>query len=220
MLHDWIAEGAPWPEGVVVKERSKADRNWWSLRPLSASEPPADGIPSEWTANPIDRFIYAKLAAAGLQPNPPADRRTLIRRVTYDLTGLPPTPEEIDAFVGDQSADAYEKLVDRLLASPRYGEQFGRHWLDVVRFGESTGFEVNHVIENAWPYRDYVIRSFNDDKPFDRFVVEQLAGDSLAAGRPGGGDRPRVFGVWPGRYRGQRRCRCRRHKFAPMPWMK
>ncbi len=182
VLHDWIAEGAPWPEGVVVKERSKADRNWWSLRPLNANVPPPNGIPNEWSANPIDHFIYAKLAAAGLQPNPPADRRMLIRRVTFDLTGLPPTPTEIDAFVGDPSADAYEKLVDRLLASPRHGEHFGRHWLDVVRFGESTGFEVNHVIENAWPYRDYVIHSFNDDKPFDRFAVEQLAGDSLAPG--------------------------------------
>ena len=169
---------------MIVKERSKADRNWWSLRPLSTKEPSAEGIPPAWSKNPIDRFIYARLTAAGLQPNPPADRRTLIRRVTYDLTGLPPTPEEIEAFVNDPSPTAYEKLVDRLLASPRYGEQWGRHWLDVVRFGESTGFEVNHLVDNAWPYRDYVIRSFNDDKPFDRFIMEQLAGDALGPGDP------------------------------------
>lgn len=184
VLREWIIEGAHWPEGVVVKERSKADRSWWSLRPLAAKEPAVDGIPREWCENPIDRFIYARLAGKSLRPNPPADRRTLIRRVTYDLTGLPPTPEEVEAFVADSSADAYEKLVDRLLASPRYGEQFGRHWLDVVRFGESTGFEVNHVVDNAWPFRDYVIQSLNDDKPFDRFITEQLAGDSLGPGDP------------------------------------
>ena len=106
--------------------------------------------------------------------------------MSYDLTGLPPTPEEAAAFVSDKSSNAYERLVDRLLASPRYGEQWGRHWLDVARFGESTGYEVNHLIDNAWPYRDYIIRSFNDDKPFDRMVVEQLAGDAVCAGRPGG----------------------------------
>jgi mono/diheme cytochrome c family protein/cytochrome c553 len=184
VLREWIVEGAHWPDGVVVKERSRADRNWWSLRPMNSIEPPAAGVPIDWSANPIDRFIYARLTAAGLHPNPPGDRRTLVRRVTYDLTGLPPTPEEVQAFDGDESTDAYEKLVDRLLASPRYGEQFGRHWLDVVRFGESTGFEVNHVIDNAWPYRDYVIRSFNDDKPFDQFIMEHLAGDSLGPGDP------------------------------------
>ncbi len=184
LLRDWIREGAHWPEGVVVRERAKADQNWWSLRPLAAIEPPSVGIPPEWSANPIDRFIFAKLAATGLHPNPRADRRTLIRRVTYDLTGLPPRPEEIEAFAQDKSPNAYEKLVDRLLSSPRYGEQWGRHWLDVARFGESTGYEINHVIDNAWPYRDYVIRSFNEDKPFDRFVIEQLAGDAVGSGNP------------------------------------
>jgi hypothetical protein len=160
------------------------EERWWSLRPLAAIELPPDGIPAEWNANPIDRFIYARLAAAGLKPNPPADRRTLIRRVSYAITGLPPTPAEVEAFVRDDSPDAYEKLVDRLLASPRYGEHWGRHWLDVVRFGESTGFEVNHVIDNAWPFRDYVIQSLNEDKPFDRFVMEHLSGDALGAGEP------------------------------------
>jgi mono/diheme cytochrome c family protein len=183
-LRAWIHEGAHWPDGVVVKDRARADQDWWSLRPLAAVEPSAAGVPAEWNTNPIDRFIFARLSAAKLAPNPPADRRTLIRRVTYDLIGLPPTPEETAAFVGDRSRDAYEKLVDRLLASPRYGEQWGRHWLDVVRFGESTGYEVNHVVDNVWPFRDYVIRSFNDDKPFDRMVVEQLAGDAIAPGDP------------------------------------
>src|SRR6476659_2076619 len=111
-------------------------------------------------------------------------RRRRRIRATYDLTGLPPTPEEVAAFVADTSPTAYEALIDRLLASPRYGEQWGRHWLDVVRFGESTGYEINHLIENAWPYRDYIIRSFNEDKPFDRLVVEQLAGDAIGPGDP------------------------------------
>ena len=184
LLRQWIEQGAPWPGDIVIKEKSKADRSWWSLRPLNAGEPPIHGAPPSWSVNPIDRFVSAKLNANGLRPNPPADRRTLIRRVTFDLTGLPPTPAEVSAFVADDSPRAYENLVDRLLESPRYGEQFGRQWLDVVRFGESTGFEVNHLIDTAWPYRDYVIRSFNEDKPFDRFVLEQLAGDSLDPGNP------------------------------------
>jgi hypothetical protein len=184
ILRRWIADGAQWPDNIVVNERSKADRNWWSLQPLQQDEPPSDDIPAGWRANPIDRFIFARLAAAGLQPNPPAQRRTLIRRLTYDLTGLPPKREEVEAFVSDSSPEAYEKLVDRLLASPRYGEHWGRHWLDVVRFGESSGFEVNHVIDNAWQFRDYVIQSFNEDKPFDRFIIEHLAGDAVGQGDP------------------------------------
>jgi cytochrome c553 len=183
-LRDWIGDGARWPDSIVVKDRARADQDFWSLRPLAVVELPSSVIPAEWNRNPIDRFICGRLATAGLKPNPPADRRTLIRRATYDLTGLPPTPEETTAFVQDNSPNAYEKLVDRLLGSPRYGEQWGRHWLDVVRFGESTGYEVNHLVDNAWPYRDYVIRSFNEDKPFDRMVVEQLAGDAIAAGDP------------------------------------
>jgi len=161
-----------------------ADRSWWALRPLAAIEPPADGMPVAWNKHPIDRFIYSRLDAKKLRPNPRADRRTLIRRLSYDLTGLPPTREETDAFLSDDSPGAYERLVDRLLASPRYGEHWGRHWLDVTRFGESTGFEVNHVIDNAWPFRDYVIRSFNEDKPFDQFIVEHLAGDAMGRGDP------------------------------------
>ncbi len=135
-------------------------------------------------ANPIDGFIIAELAENGLRPNPPADRRQLIRRVTYDLTGLPPSAAEVQSFVDDRASDAYEKLVDRLLASPQYGEQWGRHWLDVIRFGESNGYERNVLINNAWPFRDYIIRSFNDDKPFDRLVLEHLAGDAIAPEDP------------------------------------
>jgi len=182
LIRRWVNQGAHWPKDFVVRDTARADRSWWSLRKIAEPDPPTpEGIPPLWQANPIDRFIYAKLAEKDLQPNPPAERRTLIRRLTYDLIGLPPTPEEVEAFVKDTTSDAYERLVDRLLASPRYGEQWGRHWLDVVRFGESRGFERNEIINNAWPFRDYVIRSFNDDKPFDQFVLEHLAGDMLDA---------------------------------------
>jgi mono/diheme cytochrome c family protein len=184
-LRRWVTEGAAWPEGVALKEPSKADGSWWSLRPLSHRRRPSpEGISAEWAAHPIDRFVFQELAEKGLSPNPPADRATLIRRLTFDLTGLPPTPEEIEDFVADDSADAYERLVDRLLASPHYGERWGRHWLDVVRFGESNGYERNVLINTVWPFRDYVIRSFNEDKPFDRLVLEHLAGDVIGPGDP------------------------------------
>lgn len=188
LLRAWIDSGAMWPEtekpsGSEAKRAEKT--NWWSLQPLANADPlTPKNIPAGWAASPIDRFIFAKLAERSLKPNPPADRRSLIRRVTYDLTGLPPSPEEVEAFVNDSNPKAYENLVDRLLASPRYGEQWGRHWLDVVRFGESKGYEQNHIINNLWPYRDYVIRSFNEDKPFNRFFVEQLAGDIVGKGNP------------------------------------
>jgi hypothetical protein len=150
----------------------------WSLEPIRDVAPPA--LPDEATARtPVDNFVLARLHAAGLSLNPEASRLTLIRRVTFDLTGLPPTPEEIDAFLADSSADAYEKLVDRLLASPRYGERWARHWLDVARYTESQGFEYDHLRPNGWQYRDYVINSFNADKPYNRFVQEQIAGDAL-----------------------------------------
>src|SRR5215510_5184523 len=185
LLKAWIDAGAPWPEEKIAVDARRADQNWWSLQPLSGAEPPlTEGIPQLWASSSIDRFVYARLAERNLQPNPPADRRALIRRVSYDLTGLPPSPEEVEDFVNDSDPRAYEKLVDRLLDSPRYGEQWGRHWLDVARFGESKGFEQNHIINNLWPYRDYVIRSFNDDKPFNRFTIEQLAGDVVGPGDP------------------------------------
>jgi cytochrome c553 len=171
MLTRWIAEGA--------KNDSVSDV-WWSLRPLSKAAPPAGA------ANPIDAFVLAKLREKGLTPSPEADRRTLIRRLTYDLHGLPPSWEEIQAFVNDRQPDAYERLVDRLLASPRYGERWGRHWLDVVHYGESHGYDKDKARRTAWPYRDYIIRSFNEDKPYTRFVKEQLAGDVLFPGDPQG----------------------------------
>ncbi|MFO0803050.1 MAG: DUF1553 domain-containing protein [Gemmataceae bacterium] len=132
-----------------------------------------------WATNPIDSFVLANLEAKGLHPSPAADRRTLIRRVTFDLTGLPPTPDEIQSFLNDQTANAYEKLIDRLLASPHYGEHWARHWLDVARFAETDGFEDDQQRFHAWTYRDFVIRSFNTDKPYDQFVREQIAGDVI-----------------------------------------
>lgn len=132
-----------------------------------------------WVRNPIDAFLLARLEAAGVLPAPAASREQLIRRVSLDLVGLPPTPEEIDAFVSDSSANAWEKVIDRLLASPHYGERWGRHWLDLARYAESNGYEFDEVRPDAWRYRDYVIQAFNDDKPYDRFIKEQLAGDEL-----------------------------------------
>jgi len=157
----------------------------WSFTPLAEVTPPTPaGPPKDWAQNPIDRFILVGLAKQSLPPSPPTDRRSLIRRATYDLTGLPPSADEVRAFADDPDPNAYEKLIDRLLASPRYGEQWGRHWLDVIRFGESRGFERNEIIRTAWPFRDYVIQSFNDDKPFDRLVLEHLAGDVIGKDDP------------------------------------
>jgi len=185
VLREWIKGGAAWPKDVVVKERAKADKSWWSLKPLSDPIPPdVAGMPPVWAANPLDRFVFAKLKEKGLAPSPTADPQALIRRVTFDLTGLPPTPEAVEAFRKDPSEAAFAKIVDDLLASPAYGERWGRHWLDVVRFGESNGFERNVIIDTAWPFRDYVIKSFNDDKPFDQLVREHLAGDVIAPGDP------------------------------------
>lgn len=185
LVSRWIQEGAAWPEGLVLREQSKADASFWSLQPLASVVPPVtESAPDEWQAQAIDRFIYARLATEGLAPNPPADPRTLIRRATFDLTGLPPTPAEVAAFVADHSPEAYANLIDRLLASPAYGEHWGRHWLDVVRFGESRGYERNQIIKNLWPFRDYVIRSIQADKPFDQFIREHLAGDVVAADDP------------------------------------
>ena len=174
VIRSWIADGAAWPTDVVLHEKSKADGSWWSLQPLGQLD----------TSASIDSYVEAKLSESGLVMNPAADRRTLIRRATYDLTGLPPTPEETDAFLNDSDTDAYEKLIDRLLSSPHYGERWGRHWLDVVRFGESVGFEQNWIIEDLWPFRDYVIRSLNEDKPFDQLIREHLAGDVIGPGDP------------------------------------
>jgi len=154
--------------------------NHWSFKPVVT--PPVPVVRNKaWPRNAIDHFILEKLETSGLSPAKEAERAILIRRLKFDLLGLPPTPEEIDEFVGDKAVDAFEKRVDRYLASPQFGERWARHWLDVVRFAESDGFETNLARPNAWPYRDYVIRSFNEDKPYDRFVREQLAGDALFA---------------------------------------
>jgi len=151
----------------------------WSLRPIQRPEPPKLPSGNKATRNPIDAFILDKLAQNHLAPSPEAERRVLIRRLYFDLVGLPPTMAEAESFERDAVPEAYERLVDRLLASPRYGERWAQHWLDAVRFAETHGFEMNNPRPNAWPYRDYVIRAFNDDKPYDRFMLEQLAGDLL-----------------------------------------
>ncbi len=198
VLARWVSLGAPWPARDRAAahataalgnprsqpDRAAADRALWSLQPLRRPEVPgiteAQSLAgSEWLSNPIDRFILKKLLDRGLMPAPEADQTTLIRRVTFDLTGLPPTPEEVDAFLADDQPDAYERLVDRLLASPRYGQRWARHWLDLVRYAESDGYRQDAYRPHAWRYRDYVVRSFNTDKPYDRFLTEQLAGDEL-----------------------------------------
>lgn len=153
-------------------------RAHWAFQPLSKAAPPVVKN-TAWPKNGVDHFILAKLEQNGLQPSPLADAATLIRRVTFDLTGLPPTPEEVEAFIADSSDKAYEALVDKLLASPRYGERWGRHWLDLARYADTSGTHNDLDRPHAWKYRDYVIRSFNDDKPYARFVAEQLAGDEI-----------------------------------------
>ena len=164
-LRAWVREGASWSEG--------AEADWWSFRgPVKVALPDAE-------KNPVDAFVDATLHEKGLKALPRADKRTLIRRAYFDLHGLPPTPEAVDVFVKDESADAWPKLIDELLASPRYGERWARHWLDVARYADTGGFETDIYFPNAWRYRDYVIESFNEDKPYDRFVHEQIAGDEL-----------------------------------------
>ncbi|MDE0934943.1 MAG: PSD1 and planctomycete cytochrome C domain-containing protein [Mariniblastus sp.] len=188
----WIDMGAPWPEGYKFTYDAKAartlDYNWWSFQEIV--KPPAPnlvGSPDrQWVRTPVDAFVLEKLEANGLSPSQEADRRTLIRRLTYDLTGLPPTVAEIEAFERDKSEDAYEQLVDRLLDSPRYGERWARHWLDVVKYADTCGYDKDKLRPNAWPYRDYVIRAFNDDKPYRQFVQEQIAGDVLFPGTEDG----------------------------------
>ncbi len=181
-LRRWIADGAQWSGTEPLEEPVIQDFNWWSFR--SISRPAVPEIPG--VDHPIDAFIREKLRENSLTPSAEADRRTLIRRVTFDLTGLPPTPEEIAAFEADQSPDAWEKLIDRLLASPQYGERWARHWLDVVKYADTCGYDKDKLRPNAFPYRDYVIRAFNEDKPYPRFIAEQLAGDVLYPGTPDG----------------------------------
>lgn len=157
---------------------TQRQRDFWSFQKIKEPAPPAVQD-AQWARTPVDRFILAKLEAKGLHPGKPADKVTLLRRATFDLTGLPPSPDEVDAFLADNSPKAFEKVVDRLLASPHYGERWGRHWLDLARYAESEGFKADETRPNAWRYRDYVIQSFNQDKPYDRFVQEQIAGDEM-----------------------------------------
>ncbi|MBL9201748.1 MAG: PSD1 domain-containing protein, partial [Opitutaceae bacterium] len=186
---DWITAGAPYarplnktPGAAPAAKKefaiTAADRGHWAFQPVRRTEPPAVKN-AAWARTPVDRFILAALEAKGLAPSAPAAKETLLRRVTLDLIGLPPTPAETEAFVRDAAPDAYERVVDRLLASPHYGERWGRHWLDLARFAESDGFEHDAVRPHAWRYRDYVVRAFNADKPYDRFIREQIAGDEL-----------------------------------------
>ena len=168
VLAQWVDAGAPWPAGMT-------SRGFWAFQPVKRPAVPAVRQKG-WVKNPVDAFVLATLERRGWKPSPYADRRTLIRRVTLDLTGLPPTPEEVDAFLADRSPRAYEKVVDRLLASPHYGERMAQHWLDLARYADSDGYH-DDTTRLMWKYRDYVIRSFNQNKPFDQFTVEQLAGD-------------------------------------------
>ena len=206
-LEDWVKMGAPDPRtAATVAKRGRVidvaeGRKFWSFAPLarvavpeveclviSAESPYQDAATktaklstkhSALITHPIDAFIRAKLIGNGLTPAPPADKRTLIRRATFDLIGLPPTPQEVDAFLADTSPEAFDKVIERLLSSPHYGERWGRHWLDVARYADSNGMDENIAFGNAWRYRDYVVRAFNDDKPFDQFLTEQVAGDLL-----------------------------------------
>ena len=177
-LKAWIDSGAAWPDSASAAVADPLD--WWSLKPLAAVTPPP-GV-----ENPVDAFVRAKLTAQGLNPAPAAGARTLIRRLYFDLTGLPPTPEQTEAFVADTAPDAYERLVETLLASPRYGERWARHWLDVVHYGDTHGYDKDKLRPHAWPYRDYVVRAFNSGKPYARFLQEQIAGDVLFPGTADG----------------------------------
>jgi cytochrome c553/dsDNA-binding SOS-regulon protein len=202
ILRAWIEQGAVWPEsagtgGSAVRREmavTQEDRQHWSYLPLSSPNLPADQD-AAWCETPIDRFILAALEAKGLHPNPPAERHTLVRRLYFDLLGLPPSPAEVEAFVADNSPRAYEELVDRLLASPHYGERWGRHWLDLARYADSGGLETDADRPNAYHYRDFVIRALNDDLPYETFVRWQLAGDEYEP------DNPRAIaatGFWTG----------------------
>jgi hypothetical protein len=191
-LTEWVKLGAPWPEEAggngpsLRKSRGKItddDRSYWAFQSVKKTVAPEIDN-DDWSRGPIDRFLLTKMIPEGLHPAAEADKATLIRRVTFDLLGLPPSPDEVAAFVNDNGPDVYERLVDRLLASPLYGERWARHWLDLVRYAESDGYKQDGYRPSAWRYRDYVIRSLNTDKPYDRFVQEQIAGDEIAPEDP------------------------------------
>ncbi|NQV28822.1 MAG: DUF1549 domain-containing protein [Rhodopirellula sp.] len=191
LLTKWIANGAFWPEHDAVlrddthlaAKITDEDRSWWAFQPVTNPTVPQSDT-SGWSRNEVDQFIMKSLAKAGLSPAPEADRRTLIRRLYFDMIGLPPSSEDVAAFVNDESSNAWEKVIDRLLDSPQYGERWGRHWLDLVRYSESDGYRADGYRPSMWRYRDWVIQSFNTDKPFDQFVREQIAGDELDPNNP------------------------------------
>jgi mono/diheme cytochrome c family protein len=187
VVRAWVEAGAPAERPDVVPPTpplgSDRDQAFWAFRPLAHGQAPAPADSAN-TANEIDAFLLAKLAEKALRYSPRADRVTLVRRLSLDLLGLPPSPEEVDGYVADRAPDAYERLVDRLLASPHFGERWGRHWLDVAGYADSDGYTAEDLVRSyAYKYRDYVIRAFNDDKPFDQFIQEQLAGDEMV-GQP------------------------------------
>ncbi len=195
----WVEDGAYWPieaKAASGKRSGKGitddDKKWWAFQPIARPKAPQHPNDS-WSRNDIDRFLLAKLQSTQLTPAPEADRATLIRRVTFDLIGLPPTPEEIAAFVNDESPQAYEKLVDRLLASERYGERAARQWFDLIRYNESDGYRKDDFRPDMWRYRDYVVRSMNSDKPLAQFITEQIAGDELDPQNP---DALTATGYW------------------------
>jgi hypothetical protein len=192
-LSSWVKMGAAWPDFRESRQAAKNSsdkakwddraRNFWAFQVPRTHSPPVVAN-SRWSHSAIDRFILAKLEAAGLGPAPRVDKRTLLRRATLDLLGIPPCPDEVDAFLRDERPDAFERVVNRLLASPLYGQRWGRHWLDLARYADSNGMDDNLAYADAWRYRDYVIAAWSADKPFDRFVAEQLAGDLLADREP------------------------------------
>ncbi len=190
-IRKWIESGAAWSDGFRLSEPQVVDLNWWSLKPLERPSVPELEVTKESVAidlprlrlpirTPVDAFIQKSLDEKGLAASPEADRRTLIRRIYFDLIGLPPTPAEVETFLADQRPDAWEQLVDLLLDSPQYGERWARHWLDVVHYADTHGYDKDKPRPNAWPYRDYVIRAFNNDKPYSQFVMEQISGDALS----------------------------------------
>ena len=198
VLSQWIKDGAAWPTiripaslGKTTARYEKLKKEHWAWQPIVAPKAPAVED-ADWPRSDVDRFLLARLEAAGMKPVGDADKRTLLRRATFDLTGLPPAPAEIDAFLKDASPTAFEKAVDRLLASPAFGERWGRHWLDVARYGESTGPSRNIPYPHSWKYRDYVIDTVNADVPFNRFIQEQIAGDLLPAKDDAEGNRLKI----------------------------
>jgi hypothetical protein len=190
----WVKQGAPWPTLAPTFVAHKTSRRW-AFEAISKVEPPVDS--TGWSASPIDQFVSAILQQHRLTPARQTDKHTLIRRATFDMIGLPPTPAEVDAFLADDSPEAFARVVDRLLASPQYGERWARHWLDVVRYADTAGFEADEMYRGAWKYRDYVIRSLNADKPFDRFLQEQVAGDELWPSDPEAQTATAMFCVGP-----------------------